>query len=154
VAKKAECWLSFKWYPEDYLSERVSGLETLPRANKNWAWYWRREDSHAIDLLLKKYGCLSQLGNTLVTASWWSKVKPHSWNLFSRGQIAWCFCPSGSVWCLKTPNWATKRQTRAGMDCILVQNGQIDLKGQTLLSARSYSVAVRALFKRITPLTI
>jgi len=127
--KKRECWLSLNDTPK-IIESTCSVLKHYHGLIKMGIGTGA-ERKHAIDLL-EKTG-LSQLVTTLVTASDVSQGKPHPETFLSVAKLLGAL-PSECV-VFEDTQIGYEAATRAGMDCILVQNGQIDLNGQTLLSA-------------------
>lgn len=128
AAKKREFWLSLDDTPS-VISQTAAVLKhyhgTLKIGIGTGA-----ERKHAVDLL-EKTG-LNQFISVLVTASDVSHGKPHPETFLSVAQLLGAH-PAECV-VFEDTLIGKEAATRAGMDCILVNNGQIDLSGQTLLN--------------------
>lgn len=127
AVKKREFWLTLDDIPgiieqtyavlEHYKGKMKMGIGT------------GAERPHALDLL-KKTGLLEQV-STLVTATDVTHGKPHPETFLTVAQ----HLGAESSECVVFEDTLIGKEaaTRAGMDCILVQNGQIQLEGQRLL---------------------
>lgn len=126
--KKREHWLS--------LDDKPSVIEQTCAVLKHYHGTLKMgigtgaERPHALDLL-EKTG-LDKFVSTLVTASDVNHGKPHPETFLTVAQLLGSE-PSQCV-VFEDTQIGFEAATRAGMDCILVNNGQIDLSGQTLLA--------------------
>lgn len=126
--KKRQHWLSLEDTPT--IIEQTSAVLKHYHGQLKMGIGTGAERPHAIDLL-EKTG-LNKLVTTLVTASDVSHGKPHPETFLTVAQLLGSE-PSQCV-VFEDTQIGFEAATRAGMDCILVNNGQIDLSGQTLLT--------------------
>ena len=128
AAKKREFWLSLDDMPniiestyqvlQHYQGQLKMGIGT------------GAERAHAIDVLAKTG--LNKLISALVTATDVSQGKPHPETFLTVAELLQT--PPAQCVVFEDTLIGKEAATRAGMDCILVQNGKIQLNGQSLLA--------------------